>query len=105
MNFTTYFNCKQSEKHDFLTLHITQSNYRYKNNKRGESGVRMFWVDFPKKVNKRGNIYSELKSRSIIKKGVLLKKLRKFSTSVSRRKKIHKDKSVYIQNSSIYTSL
>ena len=35
MSFTTYFNCKQCEKHDFLTLLTTQSNYRHKNDKRG----------------------------------------------------------------------
>ena len=53
MSFSTYFNCKQNEKHDFLTLLATQSNYRHKNDKRG-SGIRMSWVDFSPKNKKQG---------------------------------------------------
>ena len=55
MSFTTYINCKRNEKHDFLTLLTTHSNYRHKSNKRG-SGIRMSWAEFCKNLISRGRL-------------------------------------------------
>ena len=49
MSFTTHFKCKQNEKHDFprflILDRITDTNIT-----NGESGIKLSWVDFFKKL-------------------------------------------------------
>ena len=62
MGFTTHFNCKQIEKHNFHMLLNTQSNYRLKTNKQGVLN-KDFLGGFFQKLNKfEGYVYAGHKS-------------------------------------------